>query len=52
MQDDEATWSTPSRHQVVPDALHSIQFDQPQAVITAIRDVVGQVRAEAMAQKR
>jgi len=47
MQDDEATWSTRSRHEFVPDASHYIQFDQPQAVIAAVRDVVGQVRADA-----
>jgi pimeloyl-ACP methyl ester carboxylesterase len=47
MQDDEATWSTHARHQVVPDASHYIQFDQPQVVIAAVRDVVGQVRASA-----
>ena len=47
MQDDEATWSTRSRHQVVPDASHYIQFDQPEVVIAAVVDVVGQVRADA-----
>lgn len=45
MQDDEASWSTRSRHQIVPDASHYIQFDQPQVVIAAVVDVVGQVRA-------
>lgn len=52
MQDDEATWSTHSRHQVVPDASHYIQFDQPQVVIAAVKDVVGQVRADASARER
>ncbi|HZZ37274.1 MAG TPA: alpha/beta hydrolase [Caulobacteraceae bacterium] len=45
MQNDEATWSTRSRHTVVAGASHYIQFDKPQVVIAAVRDVVGQVRA-------
>ena len=49
MQDDEATWSTRGRHQVVPGASHYIQFDQPQVVIAAVEEVVGQVRAKAAA---
>jgi pimeloyl-ACP methyl ester carboxylesterase len=52
MQDDEATWSTHSRHQLVPDASHYIQFDQPQTVTAAIDGVVRQVRAGAAAQAR
>jgi pimeloyl-ACP methyl ester carboxylesterase len=47
MQNDEARWSSASRHQVVPGASHYIQLDQPQVVIDAVRDVVGQVRARA-----
>lgn len=47
MQDDEATWSTHARHQIVSDASHYIQFDQPQVVIAAAADVVSQVRARA-----
>lgn len=45
MHDDEASWSTRSRHQVLPDASHFIQFDRPDVVIAAVRDVVDQVRA-------
>lgn len=52
MQEDEATWSTHSRQQVVPDASHNIQFDQPQVVIAAVGDVVGQVWADASARGR
>ena len=51
MQDDEAAWSTHSRHTVVADASHYIQFDQPQAVIDATRDVVAQVRQGATRPK-
>lgn len=47
MQAEAATWSTRSRHTFVPGASHYIQFDQPQAVVAAVADVVGQVRAGA-----
>jgi pimeloyl-ACP methyl ester carboxylesterase len=46
LHDEEATWSTRSRHEVVPRSTHYIQFDQPQAVITAVREVVEQVRLD------
>ncbi|WP_340647645.1 alpha/beta hydrolase [Phenylobacterium sp.] len=52
MQDDEAAWSTRSRHQVVADASHYIQFDQPKVVIAAVGDVVGLVRIDALAHER
>jgi pimeloyl-ACP methyl ester carboxylesterase len=45
LQDDEATWSTDSRHRVVTDASHYIQFDRPDVVIGAVREVVARVRA-------
>jgi hypothetical protein len=41
---DEATWSTQSRHEVVADASHYIQFDRPDLVISAVREVVASVR--------
>lgn len=44
MQDDEATWSRASRHEVVADASHYIQFDRPDVVIRAVREVVARVR--------
>lgn len=47
LHDEEATWSTRSRHEVVPRSAHYIQFDQPQAVIAAVREVIEQVRQEA-----
>jgi pimeloyl-ACP methyl ester carboxylesterase len=43
LQNDQATWSTSSRHKVVPGASHYIQLDQPDAVIAAVNDVVTQV---------
>ncbi|MET0309211.1 MAG: alpha/beta hydrolase [Sphingomonas sp.] len=47
MQDDEARWSTRSRHQLVPDASHYIQIDRPDVVIRAVDEVVATVRADA-----
>jgi len=45
LHDEEATWSTHSRHELVPDATHYIQLDRPDVVIRAAREVVGAVRA-------
>jgi pimeloyl-ACP methyl ester carboxylesterase len=45
VQDDEATWSRESRREIVPDASHYIQFDRPDVVIRAVREVVARVRA-------
>jgi pimeloyl-ACP methyl ester carboxylesterase len=44
LQADLATWSTNSRHEIVPDASHNIQFDRPDVVIKAVREVVMDVR--------
>jgi pimeloyl-ACP methyl ester carboxylesterase len=44
LQADLATWSTRSRHEIVPDASHNIQFDRPDVVIKAVREVVMDVR--------
>jgi pimeloyl-ACP methyl ester carboxylesterase len=46
LHDDEASWSTRSRHQLLPDASHYIQFDRPDVVITAVREVVDMVRSD------
>ena len=48
LHNEQVTWSTRSRHEVVPRSAHYIQFDKPQAVITAVREVVEQVRQEAV----
>lgn len=45
MHDDEASWSTHSVHRQFTDSTHYIQFDRPDAVIAAVHEVVGQVRA-------
>lgn len=44
MHEDEARWSTDARHELVPGAGHYIQFDRPDVVIRAVRDVVTRVR--------
>jgi pimeloyl-ACP methyl ester carboxylesterase len=44
LQADLATWSTHSRHEIVPDASHAIQFDRPNVVIKAVNEVVIKVR--------
>jgi pimeloyl-ACP methyl ester carboxylesterase len=45
MHNDEASWSHHSRHELVPDATHYIQFDRPDVVIAAVRETVGAVRS-------
>jgi pimeloyl-ACP methyl ester carboxylesterase len=45
MHDDEASWSHHSRHELVPDATHYIQFDRPDIVIAAVRETVNNVRS-------
>jgi pimeloyl-ACP methyl ester carboxylesterase len=44
MQDEQASWSTHSRHILVPDATHYVQFDRPDVVIAAAGQVVAAVR--------
>ncbi len=46
LHDDEASWSSRSRHELVPDATHYIQFDRPDLVIGAVREVVSEVRGQ------
>lgn len=46
LQDDEAAWSTRSRHQLLADSTHYIQFERPDAVIVAVREVVDTVRQD------
>jgi hypothetical protein len=44
LHDEETSWSTHGRHQLVNDASHYIQFDRPDVVIAAVRSVVESVR--------
>jgi pimeloyl-ACP methyl ester carboxylesterase len=40
LHDDQATWSRRGRHEIVAGAGHYIQFDRPNAVIGAAREVI------------
>lgn len=44
LHDDEATWSSHSRREILTDSDHYIQFDRPDAVINAVREVVTDLR--------
>jgi hypothetical protein len=46
LHDEEASWSSNSRHQLVPDSTHYIQFVRPDTVIAAVREVVDTVRGD------
>jgi pimeloyl-ACP methyl ester carboxylesterase len=46
LQDEEASWSSVSEHQVVPDSHHDIQLERPERVIAAIRWTVDRVRGQ------
>jgi pimeloyl-ACP methyl ester carboxylesterase len=47
LQNDMASWSSRSTHRVLDNADHYIQFDRPDVVVTAIREVVDGVRSDA-----
>lgn len=44
---EQAALSTRGRQQTVPDSGHYIQIDRPDLVIAAVREVVGEVRADS-----
>jgi pimeloyl-ACP methyl ester carboxylesterase len=44
LHENQATWSRRARHEIVPDASHYIQFDRPDVVIAAVREVAGKIR--------
>lgn len=46
LQAEEASWSTRSRHALVPDSGHYIQDERPDLVIGAVREVIHTVRAD------
>lgn len=46
LHDEEMTWSSRGAQQTLPDSSHYIAWDRPDAVISAVRQVVGTVRAE------
>jgi pimeloyl-ACP methyl ester carboxylesterase len=45
LQDEIAAWSTDSRHELVRDSSHYIQFDHPDVVVRAVREVVDSIRS-------
>ena len=47
LQNDMSSWSSRSTHRIVSDAGHGIQFDRPSVVVTAIREVVDNVRTNS-----
>lgn len=47
LHDEESSWSTRGRHELVPGSAHHIQLDRPDVVIAAVLDVVASVRAPA-----
>jgi pimeloyl-ACP methyl ester carboxylesterase len=49
LHDDQASWSSHSRHQLVPDSSHYIQFDRADLVIAAAKEVVEDVRNRSAA---
>jgi pimeloyl-ACP methyl ester carboxylesterase len=49
LQDEEAGWSTRSRHELVMDSGHYVQEARPDLVIKAITEVLADVRADAAA---
>jgi pimeloyl-ACP methyl ester carboxylesterase len=47
MNEEQASWSSHSQHEVVANATHRIQWEQPERVISAARWVIDAVRAGA-----
>ena len=47
LHDDEASWSSQSRQVRLNDSHHYIQFERPDAVIDAVREVVDSIRARS-----
>jgi pimeloyl-ACP methyl ester carboxylesterase len=52
LHDDEASWSTRGRNELVPDSSHYIQFERPDVVIAAVRKVIGDVRSQVGTSSR
>lgn len=46
LHEDLATWSSRSRHQLLANSGHNIQFDDPDAVVDAVLSVVNTVRTD------
>lgn len=50
LHDDQASWSSHARHQLVDDSGHYIQFDRPDVVIDAVKEAVNDVREQSSVQ--
>jgi hypothetical protein len=46
LHEDLATWSSRSRHQLLANSGHNIQFDDPDAVVDAVLSVINTVRTD------
>jgi hypothetical protein len=46
LHEDEASWSTRSRHQLLANSGHYIQFVWPDVVVAAVLEVVNTVRLD------
>jgi pimeloyl-ACP methyl ester carboxylesterase len=49
LHEDQTSWTRHGRHELVPDATHYIQFDRPDVVVRATREVVQAVRENGRA---
>jgi len=47
LQNEIAGWSTDTRHELVRDSSHYIQFDRPDVVVRAVREIVDSIRSSA-----
>jgi pimeloyl-ACP methyl ester carboxylesterase len=47
MQMERSTWTSHGRHVLLPDASHYVQFDRPDAVVSAVREIIGQVQTRS-----
>jgi pimeloyl-ACP methyl ester carboxylesterase len=47
LHEEEATWSSRSRHQLVTNSGHNIQFENPEAVVDAVLSVVNMARVDS-----
>lgn len=52
LQEERSTWSSNGRHVLLQDASHYVQFDRPDAVVRAVREVVGQAGTQTHSTKR
>jgi pimeloyl-ACP methyl ester carboxylesterase len=50
LHEEEATWSSRGRHQVLANSGHDIQLEDPDAVVDAVLSVVHAVRAGGRAE--